>query len=140
MENTPHSAAMQDPSTRAPLVLIVEDEPAVLDILAEYFEGQGMRVTTASEGWQAVVQAEGMKIDLVVCDVMMPGPKGSGVDAYHGLRDSRFVRRDLPIIFVTAMPLDQVRKALPEDPRMRLFSKPVDFPRLREAVRELLGR
>jgi hypothetical protein len=71
---------------------------------------------------------------------MMPGPKGSGFDAYQSLRTSNCVRHDLPILFVTAMPLDKVRATLPPDPRVRLFGKPCDLPSLRQAVRELCGR
>jgi CheY-like chemotaxis protein len=140
MSAEPESAVPAPSPARMPYVLVVDDESDIRSLLCEYFEAQSFRVTSATEGWQAVVQAEGLKVDLLICDVMMPGVKGSGIDAYRMLRESRFVRRDLPIIFVTAMPVDQVKAALPADPLVRVFPKPIDFAALRAAVRELCGR
>ena len=125
---------------KKPFVLVVEDEPDVANLLAEYLETEGFRVTMATDGWQAVVQTEGLKLDLIVSDVMMPGPRGSGIDAYKGLRASIYVRKDLPIVFVTAMPLEQVRAALPADPLVRFLQKPLALPTLRATIKELLGR
>lgn len=125
---------------KKPFVLVVEDDEAILQAMAQYLETEGFRVCTATEGWQAVVQAEGLKIDLVVCDIMMPGPKGTGLDAYRGLRASPLVRPDLPIIFVTALPETKVKTALPADPRLRVLFKPFPLPALRQTIRELTGR
>jgi DNA-binding response OmpR family regulator len=127
-------------TTVKPFVLVVEDEPDVCSLLCEYFEAEGFRVTSATDGWQAVVQTEGLKLDLIVCDIMMPGPKGSGFDAYKGLRESLYVRKNMPILFVTAMQLDKVRSGLPADPLVRILGKPVDFKTLRATVKELIGR
>ncbi len=125
---------------RKPFVLVVEDEVDVLKAFSDYLEAEGFRVCTAGDGWQAVVQAEGLKLDLIVCDIMMPGPQGSGFEAYQRLRASHCVKRDLPIVFVTALQKTQVAGQLPADPRVRVLYKPFPLPTLREAIRELLGR
>lgn len=124
------------PAPRKPFVLIVDDEPDILSMLGEFFEAEGFRVTTATDGWAAVVQSEGMKLDLIIMDVMMPGPKGTGFDAYTGLRQSHSVRKDLPILFLTALPLAKVTATLPPDPLVRIVNKPVNLPALRQAVKE----
>lgn len=123
-----------------PFLLVVDDELDVANLVSEFFENEGFRVTTAPDGWQAVVQTEGLKLDLLICDIMMPGPKGSGFDAYAGIRSSPYVRKNLPILFLTAMPLDKVRATLPPDPQVRIMGKPISLPALRAAVKELIGR
>lgn len=128
----------QPPRRRA--VLIVEDDTDTADMLATYLEGEGFRAFTSSDGWQAAIQAEGLKLDLIVTDVMMPGPQGTGLDAYNKIRSSYGARRDIPIIVLTAVPKEKVVAAFPkDDPRLRILAKPVDFKALKHAIKELLS-
>ena len=130
----------QQTPTKRPIVLVVEDDEAISALLVEFLEKEGFRACTATDGWQAVVQAEGMKLELVISDLAMPGPEGTGVHAYMKLRKSPFVAADLPIIFITALPKQQVEAALKLDARCRLFYKPLTLPVLRAAIKELTGR
>lgn len=125
---------------RAPLVLVVDDDLDILGVLTQYLENDGFRVVTATDGWQAAIHAESLKIDLIVCDIMMPGPQGSGFDAYQKIRTSHSPRRGVPIVFVTAAAKDKTLAALPKDERTRVLFKPVSPDTLRQAIRELLGR
>src|SRR5881394_1580016 len=78
-------------------VLVVDDEPIVLDVVTRYLERDGHRVLTAESGDEAraTIQREGP--DLVLLDVMLPG-------ATDGLALCRWIRSasDLPVILVTA--------------------------------------
>jgi DNA-binding NtrC family response regulator len=62
-------------------VLVVDDEPDVRDLLAEYFRGQGHAVVSVVDGQSAVAELErhGAWYDLVVTDLQMPGMDGLGV-------------------------------------------------------------
>ncbi|MBI2362310.1 MAG: response regulator [Elusimicrobia bacterium] len=102
-------------------------------------EGAGYRVTCAEDAAQSVIQAEGMKLSLIVSDIEMPG-FGTGVDALKKLRASSFVRRDMPVIFVTGMPPHEAQKIVPKtDPYLRLMHKPVDWRLMRQYIKELTG-
>lgn len=127
-------------STKAAFILVVDDEENVRGMISEFLEGAGYRVTTASDGWEAVVQSEGINVELMICDILMPGPQGSGLDAYKRLRSSAYVRPDLPIIFITGMAAEKAMNMVPQDdPRVRLAFKPVNFKQLQSLIRELIG-
>src|ERR1043165_1473946 len=78
-------------------VLVVDDEPIVLDVVARYLEHDGHRVVTAASGDEARVKIEHERPDLVLLDVMLPGET-------DGLALCRWIRStsELPVILVTA--------------------------------------
>jgi DNA-binding response OmpR family regulator len=78
-------------------VLVVDDEPIVLDVLARYLERDGHRVVTAASGDEARMKIENEQPDLVLLDVMLPGET-------DGLTLCRWIRStsELPVILVTA--------------------------------------
>ena len=77
-------------------LLIVEDEPTLLETLKYNLERQGYEVVTASDGVQALSTAREEKPDLVILDVMLPGLDGFEV--------CRILRQEmsLPILMLTA--------------------------------------
>ena len=77
-------------------LLIAEDEAAIRDLLRDFFEAQGYAVVTAADGDEALARARDAAPDLVLLDVMMPGPDGFEV--------VRRLRRDgqTPVILLTA--------------------------------------
>ncbi len=57
-------------------ILIIDDEPGVLQVLRKILEGVGHTVTEALDGEGALRQFEGKPADLVVTDIFMPGMDG----------------------------------------------------------------
>ncbi|MGH7543611.1 MAG: response regulator, partial [Gemmatimonadota bacterium] len=78
-------------------ILIVDDEEPVLDILSEYFAGQGYAVRTAASGAEAIAAVGRERPDLVLLDVRMPD-----MDGVEVLRRLRAADGDLAVIMVTA--------------------------------------
>lgn len=70
-----------DELTRELDVLVVDDEPAVRELLLEYFTGQGFRVTGAQDGRGAIatLQKSWGRFGLVVTDLNLPGADGFAV-------------------------------------------------------------
>jgi len=56
--------------------LVVDDEPALVRVVAAYLEREGFDVTTAADGREALDRAREVEPDVVVLDVMMPGVDG----------------------------------------------------------------
>jgi len=77
-------------------ILIVDDEPNILELARMYLEAEGYRVVTAADGKEALVQAEAAHPALVVLDLMLP--ELDGWDVCRRLR----AESDLPIIMLTA--------------------------------------
>ncbi|HAX74785.1 MAG TPA: guanylate cyclase [Cyanobacteria bacterium UBA11372] len=81
-------------------ILIVDDEPVNLQVLANHLYLQNYAITQATNGEEALEIIEnGFKPDLIVLDVMMP--RMSGYEVTQKLRD-RFPATDLPILLLTA--------------------------------------
>jgi two-component system response regulator GlrR len=119
-------------------VLVVDDDPEMLTLIGKVLEAAGYNVTTATDAWQEVVQVQGLRVGLVITDIQMPGGR-TGADAVRQLRALPHVSPMLPVIFMTAMNLDEARRLITPDPHMRLIGKPVNFETLRAAIRELTG-
>lgn len=80
-------------------ILVVDDEPDILEFLQYNLEKEGFRVVTASDGEQGVEMAERENPDLIVLDIMMP--KMDGVEVCRVLR-SRPKFANTIITFLTA--------------------------------------
>lgn len=77
-------------------ILIVEDEKAMQDILAEYMRRGGHTCVTADDGVDALVLLKGNPMDLMILDVMMPH-----LDGFSVCRMAREMS-NMPIIMLTA--------------------------------------
>jgi DNA-binding response OmpR family regulator len=77
-------------------ILVVDDEPAIVDVLTYNLEKNHYRVIVARDGVEALEQARREKPDLIILDLMLPG--------MDGLEVCRALRREgeLPIIMLTA--------------------------------------
>jgi class 3 adenylate cyclase len=118
-----------------PRILVVDDNPANLEILEARLARQGYEVVTARDGDEALVAARAQTPDLILLDVMMPGK--------DGIQVCRELKADsglpfMPVILVTA-------KADPDDVVAGLdaggdeyLTKPVDHAALVARVRSIL--
>ncbi len=85
---------------KAKRILIVDDEPDILEIVGYNLSKEGYDIYTAKDGSEAVAQAKLLNPDLIILDVMMP--KKTGVEVCQLLR-SMPAFQDTLIIFLTAM-------------------------------------
>ena len=83
----------------SPLILIVEDEPPLVEMLKYNFESAGFRTSVATDGQEALFQAEELTPDLILLDWMLP--EYSGIEICRKLRD-REATKSVPIIMLTA--------------------------------------
>ena len=80
-------------------ILIVEDEPSMVELLRYNLESEGFEVSSALDGEEAWLSIEEQKPDMVLLDWMLP--KLSGIEICRRLRrDQEF--RNLPVIMITA--------------------------------------
>jgi two-component system alkaline phosphatase synthesis response regulator PhoP len=86
-------------SSADPSVLLVDDEPDILDLLSYNLEREGFQVATASNGADALRQAQANPPDVVVLDVMMP--KMDGMETCRRFREDAALRL-IPILMLTA--------------------------------------
>jgi len=85
-----------NPPDDAPHLLVVDDDRRIRALLSRFLRAEGYRVSTAETAQDARAKLEGLKFDLLILDVMMPGE--SGFDFARTLRASSAV----PILMLTA--------------------------------------
>lgn len=86
-------------SQNEPVILIVDDVPENVQILGNLLS-KSYKTFFALDGTEAIRQAEKLKPDLVLLDIMMPGM--SGFEVCSHLKGDESLR-DIPIIFITAL-------------------------------------
>jgi two-component system OmpR family response regulator len=80
-----------------PRVLVVDDEPNIVDVVTMALRFQGFEVASAGTGAEAIAAVADFRPDLIVLDVMLPDMEGFDVAARLGAQRNR-----VPIIFLTA--------------------------------------
>ncbi len=80
-----------------PNLLVVDDDTETRNLVRRYLERHGISVSTARDGQELALQMKHSRFDLIVLDVMLPGPDGFSI-----CRDLRSGSQ-IPIIMLTAM-------------------------------------
>ncbi len=83
----------------APLILVVEDEPAQLELICYNLQKEGFAIERASDGEEALLLAGEVKPDLIILDWMLPHV--SGIEVCRQLRSQKNTRH-IPILMLTA--------------------------------------
>ncbi len=125
------------PSLTAPLVLVADDEPTMLELVARHLksmENPRVDVIEASDGEQAWRMAREHLPDLVVLDVMMPGM--SGLEACRRIRE----KSRIPILMLTAKGDETDRVVGLELGADDYVVKPFGFRELVARIRAVLRR
>jgi len=86
--------------SRTKTILIVDDMPANLEVVTSHLERQGYCAVVALGGDEGLERAEFVRPDLILLDVMMPGP--DGFETCRRLKANPNTR-DIPVIFMTAL-------------------------------------
>ena len=98
---------IQERSQKAQTILVIEDDQDMLQLLRRVLESEGYRVILATNGVYGVTLLREAKPDLVLLDIMMPGP-----DGYMTLSSIRQYS-NVPVIMVTAMrDIESLQKTL----------------------------
>lgn len=120
-----------------PLVLIAEDEPAIVEMVRYNLEHEGFRVAVALDGDEALLAVAEHKPDLVLLDWMLPHV--SGLEICRQLRRGAGTR-ELPIIMLTARGEEQDRVRGLESGADDYVVKPFSPGELMARIRALLRR
>ncbi len=117
-----------------PRILIVDDDPNLLVILAEQLRADGYEVQTARDGDEALRRLAASWPDLLVIDMLMP--------RMDGLTLAREVkaRADLPIIVLSAIDTADSKADLLDEVAEDYITKPYHYPELRARITRVLRR
>ena len=83
-------------------ILVVDDDPDILDAVAMILESQGYQVVTARDGIEGLATLKAEQPDLMILDLLMP--KMDGFAVCKELQDPRWSKyRDVPILILTSV-------------------------------------
>ena len=118
-------------------ILVVDDEPDILEILKLNLQSEGYKVSTAENGKKALKKADKINPDLIVLDLMMPIM--DGIETCERLRlDSRY--KNILIIFLTARSEDYSQIAALDVGADDYITKPVKPRVFLSKIKSLLRR
>lgn len=120
-------------------ILIIDDEPDMVEGLKTFFEDSDYETATAYNGEEGFEKARSYQPDLITLDISMD--KQSGIKCYRNLCDSQETS-NIPVLMVTGVAADfkkfiESRKQVPKP--AGYFEKPVERQDLLKKVKELIG-
>jgi CheY-like chemotaxis protein len=125
---------MREKSAMPKRVLVADDEPLSVEMLALLLSFRGFDVVCAFNGEEALQRAREDKPDLILMDVVMPGLEG--IDVTRALRaDPELAER--PVVLFSSN--DEAEVAWQAAGANRFLQKPLDIRRLPDLCEELLG-
>ena len=123
----------QRAATKHSTILVVDDEPAIRELMVGALATQTRELLTAGSGEEALASVKRFDVDLVILDLVMPGM--NGVDTFRAIRS---LRPALPVLIVTGYPdSDLMAQALEIGP-FTMISKPVNLARLQKTVHRIV--
>jgi DNA-binding response OmpR family regulator len=114
-------------------ILVIEDEPGIVDFLERGLRAQGFDVTSAMDGVTGAEAAVNQEVDLVVLDLMLPGR--SGMEVLGAVRDAK---PGLPVIVLTALGEVEHRVAGLDAGAVDYLTKPFSLTELAARIRAQL--
>lgn len=125
------------PRALAPQILLVDDDPDLVEMYKDFLEPQQYRVITAGNGEEAVRIAEKETPDLLILDIVMP--RMNGYEVIGRLKESSRTCR-IPIIILTGYGLDQHRLDNLSSRAVPALQKPVSMKEFLKAVSTVLEK
>ena len=122
-------------SGKSATILVVDDDPEILNMLNVRLSNSGYTVITATDGEVALQKAEEHQPQVVVLDVMMP--KKTGWEVARSMRQNE-ATRDIKIVMLTAIGPQMNEMTSPLYGADAFIDKPFDFRKLEDAIDGLL--
>jgi DNA-binding response OmpR family regulator len=125
-------------------ILVVDDDPDILEAISMILESQGYEVVTARDGVEGLANLKAEKPDLLVLDLLMP--KMDGFAVCKELQDPRWAKyKDIPILILTSVREEASRRRYELETGLELdvddyVEKPVAPDTLLERVGRLIKR
>ena len=124
-------------------ILVVEDEPANVEILTRLLGRKGHEVLTADSKDAAIAVATAERPHLILMDIGIPNAAGEETNRYGGMEAAQLLKaseatKAIPIIALTASVMPDEKKRFLEAGCDAVLSKPFDFVPLLETIESRL--
>jgi len=117
--------------------MVVEDSPAIADVVAERLKKEGYEVFTVKDGFEALRDLEDIKPALIISDINMP--KLDGIKMAWGIKN-RDETKDIPFIFLSSQVDEDTLRKGKELGACYFIAKPFEMDRVLDCVKEVMGQ
>ncbi len=121
-------------------IVVVDDEEILVRSFSKLLEKHGYEVFGFKKGSDAIAFSEEEDIDLIICDIRMPGKNGVETiqDIFnHLIKDKKKL---MPVIFATGYADKEIEKAAENLKPVAILRKPFDINHLLEIVQRTLSK
>ncbi len=136
VEAPPVVVVVRDPQAATQRLLLVDDEPGILEVLATVLGEGGYLIDTANNGNEALDRLSKRRYDLIISDLCMPGVDGETLYRRVLDTDPELAGR---MIFVTGDTVSSKSRTFLESTGNRWFSKPFNIGEIEEVVHNFLA-
>lgn len=122
-------------------ILVVDDEPHVVNLIKSRLEASNYQVVTASDGEECLKKLMSEKPDLIILDIMMP--KMDGYSTLIAIKEMRAITAEppeIPVIVLTARADARVRELVEKENIQAYLVKPFDAKVLLETIEKIKGK
>jgi DNA-binding NtrC family response regulator len=112
-------------------VLVVDDDPGILETMADILDEMNFKVSTASDGYQAIEMMKSGSYDAVMMDVRMPG-----IDGIETLKRIKETKPDAKVILMTAYASQDMVLAARKEGASTVLYKPIDLDKIEALLRK----
>src|SRR3972149_3970479 len=109
--------------------LVVDDDPASVELLQEFLVGKGYEVSTAGDGAEGLRRVKEERPHLILLDILMP--KMDGLEVLRRLRE---IDKEVSVIMVTAANEEAIGRQAMELGAFDYIVKPLDLPYLEQSL------
>jgi CheY-like chemotaxis protein len=110
-------------------ILVADDEPEIVDLVRMFLEWEGYAVAEASDGEQALAQAQAIVPDLIFLDVRMP--KMNGLDVLERLQADPALA-GIPVVMLSVVTTNHRVQTALEKGAVAFLPKPFELPEMRQ--------
>jgi ActR/RegA family two-component response regulator len=126
---------LQDVGNRSNLILVVDDDPSILQVMGQLLKTAGYEVVTAATGDEAVSMHAEKLPGLTFLDVRLKGK--SGIDVFHEIRG---VDPQATVVILTGYPKIEDTVQVIKEGAYNYLTKPINSEELLEMAQEVLGQ
>jgi len=122
-------------TNQTPHILVLDDEPIILELCVEFLSSEGYKVDIVSNGKEALSLLQKNDYDVVISDMKMPSLSGA---EFYKIVNEKYPKVAKRIIFVTGDILNVETKAFLESTNNPYLIKPFKLNELRNIIKEVL--
>ena len=112
-------------------VLVVDDNPGILEMMADILDEMDFKATTVRDGYQAIEIMKNGSFDAVMMDLRMPG-----IDGIETLKRIKETKPGAKVILMTAYASDDTVLAAQKAGASTVLYKPIDLDKIEALLRE----